>query len=394
MSQSKSLLRHSLRRIDSRIWLILFGSVFGVVLAFVIRPFLPVIVSNHYIFTELDGDSFHNPPGQVRPPAENRVLEDLYRQSDANGFRLPAMSASFYPIIAIGDSFTDGGQVPWVDVLASRLNIPVQNLGWSGFGPLEYVEVMRQFGAVAEGQQRQWVLVAYFEGNDLSNIQTANQRAQESGGVLTLNLQHSTVDSVDPTQRDYGIVTRADDNYLYPLEHHINGATYPFAYISDYIWWLNGTADTYRQSRNVELLRGALQNIREMAGDVCVGLVYIPDKSHIYFQYADRQGNQYWVLQNSLTLQLNNEGWLSFSSLQPVEYDALMANIDNQRDVVQEVADEVGIHFIDLVPSLQAAALTGEPTYYTYDSHWSVRGHQVAGETIAQYIQSTPDCAS
>ncbi len=132
MSQAKSWLR----RIDSRIWLILFGAGFGILLAFLIRPLLPVIVSNRYVFTEYDGDTFRHQPGQVRPPAENRVLEDLYRQSDANGFRLPAMTADFYPIIAIGDSFTDGGQIPWVDVLASRLNIPVQNLGWSGFGPL------------------------------------------------------------------------------------------------------------------------------------------------------------------------------------------------------------------------------------------------------------------
>ncbi|MFN8374110.1 MAG: hypothetical protein U0694_14690 [Anaerolineae bacterium] len=70
-----------------------------------------------------------------------------------------------------------------------------------------------------------------------------------------------------------------------------------------------------------------------------------------------------------------------------------MANIDNQRNVIREVADESGMQFIDLVPALQAAALTGDPTYYTYDSHWSTRGHQVAGETIAQYIQSHPDCA-
>ncbi|MFN8374109.1 MAG: hypothetical protein U0694_14685 [Anaerolineae bacterium] len=254
-AQSKSLLR----RIDPRLWLIVFGAGFGVLLALLIRPLLPVFVSNHHIFTEYDGDTFRHQPGQVRPPAENHVLEDLYRQSDANGFRLPALTADFYPILAIGDSFTDGGQVPWVDVLASRLNIPVQNLGWSGFGPLEYEEVMRQFGTAPQGQTRQWVLIAYFEGNDLSNTQTAYLRAQENGGVLTLNLQHGTVAAADPSQRDYGIVTRDDDNYLYPLDHVINGTNYPLAYISDYIWWLNGTQDLYRQSRNVELLRGALR---------------------------------------------------------------------------------------------------------------------------------------
>jgi hypothetical protein len=384
--------KNILPRVDPRLWLILFGAGFGIVLAFLLRPLLPTIVSNHHVFTEYDGDTFRHQPGQVRPPAENRVLEDLYRQNDANGFRAPALTADFYPIIAIGDSFTDGGQVPWVDVLASTLNMPVQNLGWSGFGPLEYAEVMRQFGIAPAGQARQWVLIAFFEGNDLSNTQTAYQRMQESNGILTLNLQHGTVASADPAQRDYGIVRREDDNYLYPLDHFINGVHYPLAYISDYIWWLNGSAETYRQSRNVELLRSALQDIREAAGAACVGLVYVPDKSHIYFSYADPQGNRRWVLENALTLQLDPDGWLSFGDLHPVAYDALMENIDHQRNVIQEVADELGIHFIDLVPPLQTAVTNGDPTYYAYDSHWSVRGHQVAGEAVAEYLQTVPTC--
>jgi SGNH hydrolase-like domain, acetyltransferase AlgX len=271
--------------------------------------------------------------------------------------------------------------------------VPVQNLGWSGFGPLEYGEVMRQFGAVLQGQTRQWILIAYFEGNDLSNTQTAYQRAQASDGVLTLNLQHGVVTNADPSQRDFGIVRRDDDNYLYPLDHVINNTNYPLAYISDYIWWLNGSADTYRQSRNVALFSDALRVIRTLAGEACVGLVYVPDKSHIYLPYADPQGNRRWVLENALTLQLDAEGWLSFGGLQPVAYDVLMENIDNQRNVIHEVADELGIHFIDLVPALQAAVTTGEPSYYAYDSHWSVRGHQIAGDAIAQYLRTIATCS-
>jgi hypothetical protein len=69
-----------------------------------------------------------------------------------------------------------------------------------------------------------------------------------------------------------------------------------------------------------------------------------------------------------------------------------MENIDHQRNVIQEVADELGIHFIDLVPPLQTAVTNGDPTYYAYDSHWSVRGHQVAGEAVAEYLQTVPTC--
>lgn len=346
----------------------------------------------HFIFTEYDGDTFRHQPGLVRPPAENRVLEDLVRFDDADGFRRPAMTADHYPIIAIGDSFTDGGQVPWVDVLAADLNTPVRNLGWSGFGPLEYAAIAEQYG----GAGHEWVLVMFFEGNDLSNTYTTWTKAQETDGAVQLNLTRSIAPPITElrTLAQYGDITLNPDNwYLYPLTHPNpggGGEPYEIAYLSDYVWWLNGDAATYRESRNVQELQNALSAIVSASGDACVALVYAPNKEHIYFPLSDPDGNRKYVLENALTLTVKDDGWLGFDTPRPQEYDTLAARLNNQRDVIGSTAEAVGMQFIDLVPAFENAALSDAPAYYAYDSHWNERGHQIAGETVADYLRANP----
>ncbi|HEX2621732.1 MAG TPA: GDSL-type esterase/lipase family protein [Phototrophicaceae bacterium] len=346
----------------------------------------------HFIFTDYDGDTFRHEPGLVRPPAENRLLEDVMRYDDADGFRRPAWVADSYPIIALGDSFTDGGQVPWVDVLAKTLNIPVRNLGWSGFGPLEYAEVMHQYGA--GGGDHQWVLVMFFEGNDLSNVQTTYAKAEENGGVVPLNLTRTIGAPINDVRAlgQYSDITLDPNNkYLYPLEHvRPDGSTFEMAYISDYLWWLNGEKGMYTESRNIAEFQTALERIKSDAGDACVGLVYAPSKEHIYFQYSDPDGNRKFVLENARTLIPGTDGWLGFTGLRTVNWKRIEKRIDNEHSVIQEVAAAAGLQFIDLLPAMQDAATTGDLAYYPYDSHWSRRGHQIAGETVAAYIQAHP----
>ncbi|NOG51110.1 MAG: hypothetical protein HND48_17995 [Chloroflexi bacterium] len=62
---------------------------------------------------------------------------------------------------------------------------------------------------------------------------------------------------------------------------------------------------------------------------------------------------------------LGADGWLTHGDVAPVDWDTLAARLDNQRDVVAQVAQDAGYAFIDLVPAFQAAApqtLTYYPT--------------------------------
>lgn len=381
-----------LKTIGTALLLALFGIGVSLLIIVVLIQLFPQLEpgGQRVVFTLYDGDSFRHQPGLVRPPAENAVLEDVRRFDDSDGFRLPAMVAEDYTIIAIGDSFTDGGERPWVDVLATELDTPVRNLGWSGIGPVEYARIAEQF---ATGDH-DWIVIGYFEGNDLSNIKTSWERAQANGGVYQLDLSRTIGAPITDvrTLEDYADIRLSDDDwYLYPLMHPREGAdAYPLAYISDYVWWLNGDAETYRQSRNIAELNTALDDVMTAAGDACVALMYIPTKGHIYFPHAAPDGNRVFVLQNALTLRLGDDGWLTFDGPGNVDYDTLYARFDNQRDVVRDVAVANGVHFIDLVPAFQDGVVGDTVTYFTYDSHWNVNGHQLAGEVVADYLRRTP----
>lgn len=339
-----------------------------------------------FIFRESDGDTFRHQPGFVRPPAQDRVLEDFIRRKDSDGFRQASMTSDHYPILAIGDSFTEGGQVPWVDVVAEDLDTPVRNLGWRGFGPLHELEVLRQFG----GDDPDWILLAYFEGNDLSNLQTAYQQLQTEGRI---NIARDTDQGV-AQNANFQIVTSADGNYLYPLTHLLADQTLDLAYISDYLWWLNGDIETFAQSHNAELLSQAFADFKRLAGDACIALVYIPSKEHIYYPYSDPEGNRRYVLENGLELQLDAEGWLTFGTLTPQEDGSLSGRLENQRQVVTDLAHTAGLQVMDLTPVFQASVVTSLPLYYTYDSHWTEAGHALAGHTISKWIQESTSCSN
>lgn len=379
---------------------IIFSVGFGVVLALGIIALLLRVFPDlapggtRFVFTELDGDTFRFQPGQVRPPAENRVLEDVTRYDDADGFRLPAQPSDDYRIAALGDSFTDGGERPWPDVLADSVDLPVRNLGYSGFGPLEYARVAERFLQ----PDHDWVVVAFFEGNDLSNIETSRTRAEAAGGEVALNIQRTLRAPITEVRQleAYGDITLApNDNYLYPLSHTLpNGRMVELAYISDYLWWLNGTPETYAQSRNLRELSTALESIRDDAGSACVALVYVPTKEHLYFPFSDPAGNRRYVLENARTLSIDPvSGWLTQSGLTPVPYEDWEANLEHQRDAVRDAAENAGYTFIDLLPPFRAAVERGQVLYYTYDSHWSTEGHALAGAAIADGLREA-SCAN
>lgn len=377
------------RKVASGAALIAFGLLVGLGLIWVLLRLFPSLEpgGTRFVFTVLDGDTFRHQPGLVRPPDENRVLEDVTRYDDADGFRRPARVAERYQIAAIGDSFTDGGAVPWTDVLAAALDVPVRNMGWSGFGPLEYARIARDY--LQDGTE--WVLVAYFEGNDLSNTATSYQRAQDNGGELPFSLERNVAPPILDvrTAAEYGdIVLNPDDWYLYPLEHPaLDGAQ--IAYISDYLWWLNGERATYAESRNAAELRTALESIRVSASQegACVALVYIPTKEHIYFPYSDPAGNRIYVLQNARALIQRDDGWLDFEPPAPVDDALLESRLNHQRDVIAQITADAGLRFFDLIPAFEAAAARGEVAYFAYDSHWNERGHEIAGQTVADYLR-------
>jgi hypothetical protein len=329
-----------------------------------------------------DGDLFFHQPGQVKPPPEDLLLSQHEVRWDEDGFRVPAMPAEEYPIITLGDSFTEAWMVasPWPDILASTRMTPVQNLSYRGYGPIEELEVMREFG----GEAHQWVLLAFFEGNDLQNIATSLTDSDNP------NLRAIVRDALQPERPP--VVESPTGDYKYPLALYIGSDFYELAFYDFYLWVLNGDLATYQDSRNLREFVRVLGEIQALAGDACLGVVYLPSKEHIYFPYAEPFGRR-WVLEQGIETVLDSDGWLygNLENLITVNFETLVGRLGNMNQAVGEAVTGAGWHFIDLTPAFQAAAQS-HMLYLTYDTHWNQDGHTLAGQTVADYLQTNEEC--
>jgi hypothetical protein len=332
-----------------------------------------------------NGDLFIAQPGSVTPPDNpDEVLTQFALSYDENGFRRPIMDAERYSIVTLGDSFTDDAHVsvPWPDVLASELNTPVQNLGFQGYGPEDYARVMTLFGTA---EPRAWVVIGFFEGNDLPATIVDEQEG--------LTLPQVARQAFLAARGDYTTPDFGEGPWKYPVEMRLGNQTHPLNLFEFYLWFLNGDLEIYERSAELAALGEHLGSIQADAGDACVLLAYLPNKAHIYFPYIADPAGQASVLSSAWALTLDAENRLEAVPT-PTTPEDLASRLDNQSLAVKELAEEMSVYFVDVTTPMEEAAARGEVIYYTYDTHWTPRGHEIAGRAIADFIEEHPECGA
>lgn len=333
----------------------------------------PQLRPNTIEFTVAMGDIFYHQGPWMRPVDNpNQPLSIHWLAWDDEGFRVPHRTAERYPVVALGDSFTEAANVgmPWPDVLAAALDLPVRNLGFRGFGPREEMQAFELYGDAANVDV---VVIGFFEGNDLSNAVTTRGREFQPPSEVTNR-------EMIPT--DVSAITERDERY--PMQVDLPGGTQDIAFLEGYVWANTGSVETYAESDNLDITARSWRRIREHAPDACVVLAYFPVKSHIYLPYLSESGRTRLIEKAELTL-LNDRGELT-QRQEALTFDAVLAARGNQRDAVLARAEAEGLAVLDLTPVLQGAAAAGEMVYYTYDTHWNQRGHDLVGGAIGRAL--------
>jgi hypothetical protein len=334
------------------------------------------------VYRVRDGDLFLAQPGSIAPPENpDMVLANHVLDFDEDGFRRPRREAERYPIIAIGDSFTAAGKVPmpWPDVLADELDTPVKNLGVGGYGPPDYAQVMRLFGSQ---EPHEWIVIGFYESNDF------RAAIDDEEGFTLPEVVRDAIEAAkeEPEEVDYG-----EGPWKYPVDTRLGSQTRPLVFFEPHLWILNGLPETYADSVEMAELGEHLASIRQGAGDACVLLAYFPGKPHVYFPHVTDPADRVAVLGNARRVDLDDEGRIITYHV-PTTRDEIVSRLDSLAMAVSDLARHTQIHFVDVTPALNRAAASGEEMYYPYDSHWSQRGHDVAGQAIAGYIRSHPEC--
>lgn len=389
-----------------RIALVVGGTLFAFVMVLILLSLFPNLVGNDdplarseagttldVEFRLTDGDYFFHQQGRIRPPEEDTLLATYTLRWDENGFRVPAMQADSYPIAAFGDSFTEGTTVamPWADLLAQELNVPVENFGYRGYGPLEIASTAETY---LGDDPRTWILYTHFSGNDLLNANRALDTEligrNPIGQVAWLARQ-----SLGGEQAQ--VVESEDGQYDYPMPVIIGGSYYEIALLEELLWWQIAPEGGFLGTNTFNVVADALGTVaNEAPSEACRAVIFVPSKEQIYYPYIHEDVRQ-WVRGIART-PVTNSGTIVLVDNPLAEEDEaeFIAHLGDQRDALRELAEEQGWMFIDLLEPFQQEAfergLAGEELlYYQYDGHWTPSGHELATEIIAQFMRDHRD---
>jgi PAS domain S-box-containing protein len=310
--------------------------------------------------------------------------------TDKNGFR-NAQVREQSDIIAIGDSYLEWGNTErdtFVRRLENKLpGLTAANLGKSGYGPPQYLEVLKRYGVK---YQPKYAVMAFFEGNDIQD--TKAYFSWSKGQRERLPAFPYRMAQLSFTQR-YLLALNSEatfirDTFRYWINFALNRMAQHQGYAYDVhpdLALINlGDGKTHKMkfvehldtrspkemlaSDEWRQLKTVMADVREACEQNGISLVvmYIPAAAHVYAQYSTTQSGDNWlkIRDQQIQAKTNTEGAMT------------------------QMLQELDIEMISLTPTLEEAASRGKMLYYPLDPHWNPEGTEVAANYVADILKS------
>jgi hypothetical protein len=297
--------------------------------------------------------------------------------SDENGFRHnhPAASAD---VVVIGDSYIAIGENE-ADTFGRRLQalsgLSVQNLGMGGYGPFQYLEVLRRYGLP---KKPKYALFCFYEGNDIRDIRgyvTWKRTGRYNGRYFTARpfLSRYVTALTDEVEYVRGVGRTALQlarNKLHPPRIHPDVAVIELGHETHHVLFYHKAdprpADEILRSAEWRHLTGILadfKHLSEQHGAAPI-IVYIPSMAHIYAEYSTEE---------------SGENWLKIRAQQ-------VRAGGNMEEAMARISSELQMELVSLTPAFAAAAGEGKLLYYPFDAHWNSIGRDVAATFVASIL--------
>lgn len=284
---------------------------------------------------------------------------------DHNGFR-NRQDLNSADIAVIGDSFVEGLTVSDAELGTSQLaNLEgklVANLGQSTYGPLQEEIVFNRYALPLHPRTVVWM---FFEGNDLQDV---------------IAYQHEVE---HPASYWHAAWTRSFTRSAYLETKRILSppAKPPGVSRSGVYKSAKGTAvTTYFMYRSKPLspqeLRAVDETVQTLAA---VEKLCVAQQTKLVFVFVP---TKFRVLRSFCQFPAESEcrNW------EPTDLS------DRLKTGLRAAAP--GVEYLDLTPSLVAAAAQGDLPYYPDDEHWSPAGHKIAAQAIHDYLAQQDNAAT
>jgi acetyltransferase AlgX (SGNH hydrolase-like protein) len=250
--------------------------------------------------------------------------------------------------------------------LAQRLNKTVVNLGRTSYGPQQELEVLRRYGLALHPQVCVW---AFYEGNDLQDLDQYDAqrrsvcRLASRPDALLYYDRSLTRNSLEFAIRTWLRPEPMLAAVLYSGQFIDRSGRSREFYFATGVQHGEGDPQLPReQCRQLQRFRSVLSQAHELCARNGIDLVvvFLPAKFRVYrpyCQFAPDSPCRNWP-------------------------------VDELAGAVEKMVHDVGpeIVFLNLAPSFQAAAASGELLYLPDDTHWSADGHHLAARGIARSL--------
>jgi hypothetical protein len=288
-------------------------------------------------------------------------------------------------VVIIGDSFVEYGDrdnQTFGKLLEQRLRgSTVRSLGISGYGPFQYLELLKRYGV---RENPQVALFCFYEGNDIAGIREYINWKQHGSGlagyvVTSKNILWRYVSVLGGISSDLlqkgrtiaEVILRRTTNaqYVHPkiAVLDLGGKRVDMLFV-----------DTERSGVDVEQtlredewqqLRKILVEFKTITTDRKIRLIIlnIPRSATIYAQYSTAKSGKDWRASMA----------------------AEIARAKNTESALLSLAKELNIEVINLREVYEPAAKEGRVVYEQIDTHWNLEGRELAAESVATRLTST-----
>ena len=303
-----------------------------------------------------------------------------------------------YDIVLTGDSFTiRTAPETYIEQLAANTGKDILTLGAPSWTTLNEVTAVEKFGL---DKNPDWVVLLYFEGNDLINIQQylekqasgLSWKAYDMQGVpwyrrlVMYHMMRYWLGLLEPEPgHDQPI------RYRYPVAASTEVGSVETVFKDIHLLPISADYDTIAHSDEFAAIQNALLRLKAQveAQNGRFLLVYIPSKEHIYWSRIWDEVDVNNILERTVTVSLS-EGDHGRLEWEPryLDYDTFNANHNAQERVMTDFATANGFDYLNLTPLLWQATIEQGEMYHYGDPHWNQAGNNLVADALQAYLES------
>lgn len=296
------------------------------------------------------------------------------------GFRRNSSRPPFEAVL-IGDSFLEigeGDDRTLSEQVKQNTGLKTFNIGMGFYGPYQYLGVLNRYALPLKPKI---IFLCFFRGNDLWDIKEYEQW-RKGGSYYDFRLRPNNL-----VQR-YAVATGQSLAFLWNLifrereqkSNQKDKRPYPYLAIINVgqttrritvdIGYGDSPASVEQLVSSPEWI--SLTKIFKIFKDTCTAhgirpiVVFIPSKNQVYDPFITTGSGEEMLRERDRQKDSN------LNSIQAFERTMVETKLD----------------WINLYPAFERAANSGELLYYPFDSHWNIRGIEVAAEEISRYLRS------